>query len=102
MHITGDKRLTIPDLPSSDTSKLAEDEELISRLEICMSEWIFIIQSSLQREAQKHIQGKGEAFCPDSVSITQCTQAAHHQHCCDVKTLLSHPKHVCTFLHCSY
>lgn len=100
MRTTGDKRLTIPDLPKSDTSKLAEDEELISRLEICMSEWIFVIQSSLQQEAQKHIQGKGNAFCPDSVSHIQRT--AHHQHCCDREALFFHPHHVCTSLPCSY
>lgn len=58
---TGDQRLTIPDLPSVDASKLIEDEQLISRLEICMSEWTSVMQTFLQQEAHRHIQGKGKS-----------------------------------------
>ncbi len=60
----GDRRLVIPDLPSLDASELAEDEQLISRLEICMSEWTSVMQSFLQQEAQRHVQGKGKSSSP--------------------------------------
>ncbi len=70
-HITldifaGDTRLTIPELPAESADGLVANEDLISRLEVCMSEWASVMQSLLQQEAHRQILGEGESSPPGS------------------------------------
>ncbi|BDA41784.1 probable Dynein-1-alpha heavy chain, flagellar inner arm I1 complex [Coccomyxa sp. Obi] len=58
-QFSGDTRLTIPELPSESVNILVANEQLISRLEVCMSEWASVMQSLLQQEAHRQILGKG-------------------------------------------
>ena len=64
--LAGDTRITIPELLSDSVHGLVADEQLISRLEICMSEWASVMQSFLQQEAHRQILGKGKSPTPGS------------------------------------
>jgi hypothetical protein len=50
------ERLTVPGMPPGDLEVLAQDDDLITRLELCMSEWTSIMHTALRAE---HIDGKG-------------------------------------------